>query len=159
MAAFGGLCLQFEGGRTNRQTERQECGQTNTQTDRQTNSALYYIYSYIIVHIFIYFYIFLYISIYFCIQSPLVIVDPVIVESLVIVDRLCRPIVYFSMYFSRNSGITRYSGHFAADGRIHYYERRLYLQVNNYHRTFITFTRVKHNSLDRGKIKKYSRLS
>ena len=48
-------------------------------------------------------------------------------ESLVIVDRLCRPIVYFSMYFSRNSGITRYSGHFAADGRIHYYERRLYL--------------------------------
>ena len=30
------------------------------------------------------------------------------------------------MYFSRNSGITRYSGHFAADGRIHYYESRLY---------------------------------
>ena len=60
------------------------------------------------------------------IQSPLVIVDPVIVEFLVIVDRFCRPIVYFSMYFSRNSGITRYSGHFAADGWIHYYERRLY---------------------------------
>ena len=51
----------------------------------------------------------------------------VIVEFLVIVDRLCRPIVYFSMYFSRNSGITRYSGHFAADGQIHYYESRLYL--------------------------------
>ena len=50
------------------------------------------------------------------VQSPLVIVDPVIVEFLVIVDRFCRPIVYFSMYFSRNSGITRYSGHFAVDG-------------------------------------------
>ena len=59
--------------------------------------------------------------------SPLVIVDPVIVEFLVIVDRFWRPIVYFSMYFSCNSGITRYSGHFAADGRIHYYESRLYL--------------------------------
>ena len=31
------------------------------------------------------------------------------------------------MYFSRNSGITHYSGHFAAAGRIHYYESRLYL--------------------------------
>ena len=59
--------------------------------------------------------------------TPLVIVYLVIVEFFVIVDRLCRPIVYFSMYFSRNSGITRYSGHFATDGRIHYYERRLYL--------------------------------
>ena len=50
-------------------------------------------------------------------------------EFLVIVDRFSGPIVYFSMYFSRNSGITRYSGHFAADGRIHYYERRLYLEA------------------------------
>ena len=41
------------------------------------------------------------------VQLPLVIVDPVIVEFLVIEDRFCRPIVYFSMYFSRNSGITR----------------------------------------------------
>ena len=61
------------------------------------------------------------------VQSPLVIVYLVIVEFPVIVDRLCRPIVYFSMYFSRNSGITHYTGHFAGDGRIHYYERRLYL--------------------------------
>ena len=60
------------------------------------------------------------------VQSPLVIVDLLIVDSLVIVDRLSRPIVYFSMYFSRNSGFFRYSGQFAADGRIHYYERRLY---------------------------------
>ena len=60
------------------------------------------------------------------IQSPLVIVDTLIVDSLVIVDRLSRPNVYFSMYFSRNSGFSRYSGQFAADGRIHYYERRLY---------------------------------
>ena len=66
LAAFGGLCLQFEGGgQTNRQTERQEFGQTNTQKDRHTNSPLYYIYSFIIVYIFIYFYICLYISIYF----------------------------------------------------------------------------------------------
>ena len=40
--------------------------------------------------------------------------------------QISRPIVYFSMYFSRNSGITRYSGRFATDGPIHYYERRLY---------------------------------
>ena len=32
------------------------------------------------------------------IQSALVIVDILIVDSLVIVDRLSRPIVYFSMY-------------------------------------------------------------
>ena len=52
------------------------------------------------------------------------------VDSLVTVDRLSRPIVYFSMYFSRNSGFFRYSGHFAADGGIHYYERRLqYLKI------------------------------
>ena len=63
----------------------------------------------------------------FHVQSPLVIVDPVTVEFLVIVDRFSGPIVYFSMYFSCNSGITHYSGHFATDGRIHYYERRLYL--------------------------------
>ena len=74
------------------------------------------------------------------IQSPLVIVDLLIVDSLVIVDRLNRPIVYSSMYFSRNSGFSRYSGQFAADGRIHYYERRLYLNheiltfVNNFSR-------------------------
>ena len=61
------------------------------------------------------------------IQSPLVIVDPIIVEALVIVDRLCRLIVYFSMYFSRNSGITRYSGQISADGHVHYCERRLYI--------------------------------
>ena len=53
----------------------------------------------------------------FQVQSPLVIVDPVIVEFLVIVDRFCRPIVNFSMYFSRNSGITRYSGYFADECR------------------------------------------
>ena len=34
------------------------------------------------------------------------------------------------MYFSRNSGFSCYSGQFAADGRIHYYERRLYLQLS-----------------------------
>ena len=60
------------------------------------------------------------------VQSPLVIVYLVIVEFPIIVDRLCRPIVYFSMHFSRNSGITRYSGQILADGRVHYYERRLY---------------------------------
>ena len=71
------------------------------------------------------------------IQSPLVIVDLLIVDSLVIVDRLSRPNVYFSMYFSRNSGFSRYSGQFAADGRIHYYERRLYLipKLLNVHKT------------------------
>ena len=31
------------------------------------------------------------------------------------------------MYFSHNSGFSRYSGQFAADGQIHYYERRLYI--------------------------------
>ena len=31
------------------------------------------------------------------------------------------------MYFSCSSGITRYSGHFAVDRRIHFYESRLYL--------------------------------
>ena len=60
------------------------------------------------------------------ILSPLAIVDPMIVEFLVIVDRFSGPIVYFSMYFSLNSGITRYSGHFATDRQIHYYKRRLY---------------------------------
>ena len=35
-------------------------------------------------------------------------------DSLVIVDRLSRPNVYFSMYFSRNSGFSLYSGHFAS---------------------------------------------
>ena len=62
------------------------------------------------------------------VQSPLVIVYLVIVEFSVKVDRLCRPIVYFSMYFSRNSGITRYSGQIRQmdESSIHYYERRLY---------------------------------
>ena len=59
-------------------------------------------------------------------QSPLVIVDLLIVDSLVLVDRLSRPNGYFSLYFSRNTGFSRYSVQFAADGRIHYYERRLY---------------------------------
>ena len=63
---------------------------------------------------------------FYLVQSPLVIVYLVIVEFPIIVDRLCRPIVYFSMYYSRNSGITHYSGQISADGRIHYYERRLY---------------------------------
>ena len=49
-------------------------------------------------------------------QSPLVIVDLLIVDSLVIVDRVSRQNVYFSMYFSRNSGFSGYSGQFAADG-------------------------------------------
>ena len=59
LAAFGGLCLQFEGGGANKQTDRRDrnVDKKNTQTDRQTNSPLYYIYSYISVHIFIYFYI------------------------------------------------------------------------------------------------------
>ena len=61
------------------------------------------------------------------IQSPLVIVDLLIVDSLIIVDRLSRPIVYFSMYFSRNSGFSCYSGQFAADWWIHHYKRRLYI--------------------------------
>ena len=51
-------------------------------------------------------------------------------DSLVIVDRLSRPNVYFSMYFSRNSGFSGYSGQFATDGRIHYYERRLYINIS-----------------------------
>ena len=59
------------------------------------------------------------------VQSPLVIVDLLIVDSLVIVDRLSRPVVYFSMYFSHNSGLSCYSEQFAADGQIHYYKRRL----------------------------------
>ena len=62
----------------------------------------------------------------FHIQSPLVIVYLVIVEYLVIVDMFSGPIVYFSMYFSCNSGFSCYSEQFAADGQIHYYERRLY---------------------------------
>ena len=61
------------------------------------------------------------------VQSPLVIVDLLIVDSLVIVDRLSRPIVHFSMCISRNSGFFCYSGHFATDIRIHYYKRRLYI--------------------------------
>ena len=60
------------------------------------------------------------------IQSPLVIVDLLIVDSLVIVDRLSRPNVYFSIYFSHNSGFSRYSGQIPTDGQIHYQERRLY---------------------------------
>ena len=50
------------------------------------------------------------------IQSPLVIVDILIVDFLVIVDRLSGQNVHFSMYFSRNSGFFSYSGQFAADG-------------------------------------------
>ena len=50
------------------------------------------------------------------VQSPLVIVDLLIVDSLVIVDRFSRPNAYFSMYFSRNSGFSCYSGQFAAEG-------------------------------------------
>ena len=42
----------------------------------------------------------------FLVQSPLVIVDLLIVDSLVIVDRLSRPNVYFSMYFSCNNGFS-----------------------------------------------------
>ena len=41
-----------------------------------------------------------------------------LVEFLVIMDRLSRPILYFSMYFF-------------ADGQIHYYERRLYINVTH----------------------------
>ena len=63
------------------------------------------------------------------VQSPLVIVDLLIVDSLVIVDRLSRPNVYFSINFSCNSGFSRYSGQFATDGRIHYYERWLYFLI------------------------------
>ena len=62
-------------------------------------------------------------------QSPLVIVDLLLVDSLVIVDRLSRPNVYFSIYFSLNSGFSRYSGQFATNKRIQYYERRLYLSA------------------------------
>ena len=64
------------------------------------------------------------------VQSPLVIVDLLIVDSLVIVDRLSRPNVYFSLFLSCNSGFSRYSGQFVSDGRIHYYERRLYLDLS-----------------------------
>ena len=60
------------------------------------------------------------------IQSPLVIVDFLIVDSLVIVDRLSRPNVCFSMHFSHNSRFSRYSRQFGADEQIHYYERQLY---------------------------------
>ena len=61
-------------------------------------------------------------------QSPLVIVYLIIVESLVIVDLLRWPIVYFIMHFSWNSGFSCNSGHFEADGKIHYYQRRLYFK-------------------------------
>ena len=44
-------------------------------------------------------------------------------DSLVIVDRLSRPNVYFSLCLSFNSGFSCYSGQFAADGRIQDYER------------------------------------
>ena len=64
---------------------------------------------------------------YLCqIQSTLVIVYLVIVESLDIVDRAVWPIVYFSMFLSRNSGISCNSGQFLGDQKIHYYECRLY---------------------------------
>ena len=59
-------------------------------------------------------------------MSILACISILIVDSLVIVDRLSRPNVYFSMYFSCNSGFSHYSGQNADDGRIHYYERRLY---------------------------------
>ena len=36
------------------------------------------------------------------------------------------------MYFSGNSGFTRNSGDFEADGRIHYYKRQLYLHISDY---------------------------
>ena len=50
-------------------------------------------------------------------KATLVIVD------LVIVDRLSRPIVPFSINFSRNCRITGSSGHSTSDGQIHYYTR------------------------------------
>ena len=65
---------------------------------------------------------------FFNIQSPLVIVYLVIVESLIIVDMFSWPIVYFSLHLSRNSGFSCNSGHFEDDGRIHYYQRRLYYE-------------------------------
>ena len=85
------------------------------------------------------------------IQSPLVIVDLLIVDSLVIVDRLSRPNVYFSMYSSRNSGFSHYSGQFAADGRIHYYERRLYLYMK-----LVVSKRVKIQGATKPPIEKFS---
>ena len=50
-----------------------------------------------------------------------------IVESLVIVDRFSWLVVYFSLYLCQNSGFSCNSGHFEDDGRIHYYQRQLYL--------------------------------
>ena len=65
------------------------------------------------------------------VQSTLVIVYLVIVESLDIVDRAVWPIVYFSMFLSRNSGISCNSGQFLGDQKIHYYECRLYCPLLN----------------------------
>ena len=56
-------------------------------------------------------------------QLPLGIVDLLVVDSLVIVNRFNRTSVYFSMYFSCNSRFSRYIGQFAADGQFHYYKR------------------------------------
>ena len=47
-------------------------------------------------------------------------------DSLIIMEKLRRLILYFSMCFFRNSGLSLYSGHFTADGLIHYYESALY---------------------------------
>ena len=68
------------------------------------------------------------------IQSPLVIV------YLVIADMFSLQIVYFRMHFSGNSGFSRNSGHFEADGRIHYYERRLYMPLELNGRAVVLFT-------------------
>ena len=63
-------------------------------------------------------------------------------------DRFYGQIVYFSIYFSGNSGITRYSGHFAADGQIHYYESRLYnkrcglKKINNVGNTTVWYVTI-----------------
>jgi len=70
---------------------------------------------------------------YFEVQSTLVIVYLVIVESLDIVDRAVWPIVYFSMFLSRNSGISCNSGQFLGDQKIHYYECRLYNFLESNH--------------------------
>jgi len=62
------------------------------------------------------------------IQSPLVIVYLVVVESLDLVDMFSSQIVYFSMYFSGNRVFSLNSGHFEAVEGIHYYKRQLYYQ-------------------------------
>ena len=49
-------------------------------------------------------------------------------QGITVVDMFSRPIVYFSMYFCNDSGFSCNSGHFEADGWLHYFESQLHFQ-------------------------------